>query len=76
MAIRNAGISAYTKGLGLSNGTAKSFGFCLYAGQDKTKTKRFWLSRGGKADACRPRTASRDVEMSIKPIFYSLNFWH
>ncbi|SDF25132.1 hypothetical protein SAMN05421636_1312 [Pricia antarctica] len=50
----NAGVSAYPKGLGVFSGTAKSFGFCFYAGQDKTKTKRFSLSHGGKAGAFDP----------------------
>lgn len=54
MAILNTGVSAESIGLGVSSSTAKSFGFCFYAGQDKTKTKRFWLSRGGKAVSCSP----------------------
>lgn len=67
MAILNAGVSAESIGLGVSTSTAKSFGFCFYAGQDKTKTKRFWLLRDGKASACQPRTAhSRTVGSKLR----------
>ena len=61
MAIRNAGVSAESIGLGLTSGTAKSFGFCFYAGQDKIKTKRFWLIARRNGNRVQPRTAhSRD----------------
>jgi len=55
------GRRCFTKGLGLPKNTAKSFGFCFYAGQDKNKTKRFWLQLAGKASARNARTEhSRD----------------
>jgi len=35
------GFWCFTEGPGVPGGTAKSFGSCFFAGQDKTKTKRF-----------------------------------
>ena len=57
MNIRNAGLGAVSIGLGVSSNTAKSFGFCFYAGQDKTKTKRFWLIARPNGSRVQPRTA-------------------
>ena len=42
--IPNAGLSRETIGLGVPMGTAKSFGFCFYAGQIKLKQKDFAIA--------------------------------
>jgi len=36
---RNAGLSPESVGMGVAIGSAKSFGFCFYTGQDKKNKK-------------------------------------